>query len=121
LSPIPDKRIEKKYGTEKDRGVSDTSSTGIQTSCINATKDDALITTVLRIERSASSKSLEKKLVFSDENKENLGYTTEQTKDGQSAGNDEHMDEQTTGERSSATNVATNDDLSGNLVSTSSF
>uniref|UniRef100_A0A0E0FIY6 Uncharacterized protein n=1 Tax=Oryza nivara TaxID=4536 RepID=A0A0E0FIY6_ORYNI len=115
LSPIPDKRIEKKYGTEKDRGVSDTSSTGIQTSSINATKDDALITTVLRIERSASSKSLEKKLVFSDENKENLGYTTEQTKDGQSAGNDEHMDEQTTGERSSATNVATNDDLSGNL------
>ncbi|KAF0917339.1 hypothetical protein E2562_017512 [Oryza meyeriana var. granulata] len=116
LSPIPDKRMEKKFGIDKDRGGSDTSSTGIQTCCINATKDDALITrSVLRIGRSASSKPLEKKLEFSDENKEILGYTIELANDGQSAGNDEHMDEQARGERRSATNAATTyDDLPGN-------
>ncbi|XP_006643940.1 transcription factor MYB3R-1-like [Oryza brachyantha] len=115
LSPIPDKRIEKKCVTDKDRGVSYTSSTGIQT-CFNATNDDSLITkSVLRIERSASSKPLEKNL-FSDENKENWTYTTEQAKDGQSAKNDEHMDEQARQERHSTTNIATTyDDLPGNL------
>ncbi|KAF0888668.1 hypothetical protein E2562_016469 [Oryza meyeriana var. granulata] len=114
VSPIPDKRIEKKSGTEKDCGVSDTSSIGTQRCCINATKDDAVITkSVLCIERSASSKPLEKKLEFSDENKENLENTTEQVKIG---GNDKHTDEQARGKRCSATNIATiYDDLPGNL------
>nr|CAD22533.1 transcription factor myb [Oryza sativa] len=117
VSPIPDKRIEKKSGTEKDCGVSDTSSIGIQTCFINATKDDAVITkSVLRIERSASSKPLEKKLEFSDENKENLDNTIEQAKDGQSAGNYKHIDEQARGERRTATNITTTyDDPPGNL------
>ncbi|KAG8045758.1 hypothetical protein GUJ93_ZPchr0008g13146 [Zizania palustris] len=109
LSPISDKRVEKKSGTEKDREVSDTSSivTLNQTCCINATTSEAVMTeSVLRNERPASSKPLEKKLEFSDENKENLGYTSEQAKDGLSAGNEQH----------SAKDVATTyDDLPGHL------
>ncbi|KAL5228353.1 hypothetical protein ABZP36_016618 [Zizania latifolia] len=113
LSPIPDKRIQKKSGTEKDRGVSDTSSIVTQTCCINVIKSEAVITeSVLRTEQSASSKPLENKLEFSDENKENLGYTNEQAKDGQSAGNGQHVDEKARGEQRSATNEATTyDDL----------
>ncbi|XP_040385775.1 transcription factor MYB3R-1-like isoform X2 [Oryza brachyantha] len=106
ISPIPDKRIEKKSGTEKYCGVSDMSSVGIQTSFINAAKDHAVITkSVLRIEK-----------LFSDENKENLGNKIEQAKDGQSAGNEKHIDEQERGEQRSATNIATTyGDLPDNL------
>ncbi|XP_014753766.1 transcription factor MYB3R-1 isoform X2 [Brachypodium distachyon] len=111
LSPTPDKRIEKKSGTEKDCGLLGTSSITAETCCMNASKDEAIVTeSVFCTEASASFRPLEKKLEFSDEKEENLGETSEQKKDGRNAGTNHPMDEQARLEQCSTTNMVNNND-----------
>jgi hypothetical protein len=98
-SPTPDKRIQKKSGTEKDNTI--------------------VTESVFGTDRSASFQSLEKKLEFSYEMKENFGETSEMAKDGQNAWNNHPADEHARGEQCSTSNmVNTKDDLLENLVST---
>ena len=98
-SPTPDKRIQKKTGTEKDYTI--------------------VTESILGTDQSASFQSLEKKLEFSYEIQENFGETSEMVKDGQNAWNSHPVDEHGRGEQCSTSNMDnTKDDLRENLVST---
>lgn len=95
-SPTPDKRIQKKSGTEKDNTIATESLFGT--------------------DRSASFPSLEKKLEFSYEGMDFLCETSEMAKDGENARNSHPFDEHAGGEQCSTSNmVSTKDDLPDNF------
>ncbi|KAL6627004.1 hypothetical protein ACP70R_030730 [Stipagrostis hirtigluma subsp. patula] len=110
-SPNPDKRIEKKLGSEKDCKMSGTSTVECS---MNATKDETIVTEpVVCAEHSASLKHLETNIEFSDSDKGNSGRAPEQAEDGHNAGND-----QARGQQCSASNITNpNDYLPDNLHS----
>ncbi|KAL6874676.1 hypothetical protein ACP4OV_013341 [Aristida adscensionis] len=93
-SPTPDKRIQKKAGSEKDCRMSDTSTAACS---ISATEDEAVTEPALCSEQSASLKHLEKKLAFSDIDKENIGPACEQAEYRKNVARDQPVEEQGTG------------------------
>ncbi|XP_022681998.1 transcription factor MYB3R-1 isoform X1 [Setaria italica] len=111
LSPTPDKRIEKKSGIAKE--MTDISYMITATCSVNTTKDEATVTESLVCAEQSSFKHLDKKLEFSDGNKENSDGAPEQARDAQNAGNKQLVDEG--GQRCSSPNVANpNADLPDN-------
>ncbi|WVZ72927.1 hypothetical protein U9M48_021309 [Paspalum notatum var. saurae] len=115
LSPTPDKRIEKRSGIAKR--ITDVSYMTTATYSMNANEDEAIVTElVVCAEQSSSLKPLDKKLKFSDGNKENFHEVPEQAKDAQNAGNNQLVDEQVGGQQCSSPNIANaNTDLPVNL------
>jgi transcriptional activator Myb len=109
LSPTPDERIEKKSGIAK--GVTDISYMITATCSMNATNDEDIVTESAVCAKQPSLKHLDKKLEFSDINKENSDGASEQAKDAQ---NTQLVDEQ----HSSPNVVNPNTDLQDNIVST---
>jgi transcriptional activator Myb len=109
LSPTPDERIEKKSGIAK--GVTDISYMITATCSMNATNDEDIVTESAVCAKQPSLKHLDKKLEFSDINKENSDGASEQAKDAQNA---QLVDEQ----HSSPNVVNPNTDLQDNIVST---
>uniref|UniRef100_A0A804MXM7 Myb-related protein 3R-1 n=1 Tax=Zea mays TaxID=4577 RepID=A0A804MXM7_MAIZE len=107
LSPTPDERIEKKSGIAK--GVTDISYMITATCSMNATNDEDIVTESAVCAKQPSLKHLDKKLEFSDINKENSDGASEQAKDAQ---NTQLVDEQ----HSSPNVVNPNTDLQDNII-----
>ncbi|KAJ1281873.1 hypothetical protein BS78_03G007000 [Paspalum vaginatum] len=114
LSPTPDKRIEKRSGIAKR--ITDVSYMTTATYSMSANKDEAIVTELVVCDEQSSLKHLDKKLEFSDGNKENFHGVPEQAKDAQNEGNDQLVDEQVGGQQCSSPNIANaNTDLPVNL------
>lgn len=115
LSPTPDTRIEKKSGISKE--MTDISYMITATCSMDATEDEATATKSVVCADQSPFKHLDKKLEFSDGNKECFYGTPEEARDSQNAGKKQSVDEQG-GQQCSSQSVANpNTELADNSVS----
>ncbi|KAF8643689.1 hypothetical protein HU200_066749 [Digitaria exilis] len=112
LSPTPDRKIEKKSGIAKE--ITDISYMITATCSMDATEDEATAIKSVVCTEQSSFKHLDKKLEFSDGNKENFYGAPEEARDSQNAGNKQPVDEQGGQQCSSQSVVNPNTELANN-------